>query len=430
MPIDNVKDLQSVFGVKIITRDTGGKDDRIISIPSDLIMECFFIEDIFSISTTGKMIFLDPVGGIEQLPITGHEQLAVVFGSALEREMRFDIWSITNIEQIQQPESAAQSLIEIIFVDTHFQRLTQLEYSKSWTNTRISDIIKDITENMLYITSWGHFEETNETLPYFYMPYWTPVEAIRWLSERASSRENGTAGYLFYIIKEKANFVTMEKLFQQKNIEKTETDNVPLYYKFSQAAGGMGYVNALMDWNLSSIDKLSLSGLRGGHRMGYDFETKTFIDNSYNYTTSIRNYTMHGKRTLYPPLDYAGAKFTNTGENDSAVIDNIYNSEFIHRYSKQLALIATLMGHERREAGTMAYIEWPSTLPSEKVNKMMEGKYLIKSITHYLSAKAVPPYKNKVVFLRNAYTDCDNRTLTASTIVDIDVNVKAIGSRR
>lgn len=424
MAIDDANRAQNIssFVVKIIRPNSDP-----IDISSSDIINCFFIEDIYAYSMLGKITFVDKAGAMEFLPITGEEDIAISYGiGETNQEVRFKIFSFGKVSQTTQVAGSATNVMEIYFVDSYFTNLTQKRFSTSWINSGISDIVEDITLNMVGRPELiVNVEQTREVLPYFYMPYWTPLEAIMWLSKRASGIDSGTAGYLYYQTSIGMNYVTLDKLFQNREVETDSSGNV-LSYK-PGAPGDLEYINTVFGWEINPIDMSALIGIKGGHRLGYDFSTKTLIDNKYTYSGSIPKYTMLGKKTLYPDISDETSKYSLEGDSVSALLDNIYYDEFVKRYSKQFAIIITVRGNERRYAGMVIDLQWPSAVKSEIMHKALEGKYLVKSITHSFTGRSHPPYKQKLVLLKNAYTDSDSKSLLASSKMSLTIKTRKIG---
>jgi hypothetical protein len=376
------------------------------------IIEFVFIEDIFSFCMTAKLTFVDKVGTMELAPLTGNEHVAITYGSKDTYVVVFQIFSISDITGLSQVEEGSQQVIEMTLIEPRYFALTQNVFSKSWVNSRISDVVKDINQNMLANEPFVNFEKSNESLPYFYMPYWTPMEAIKWISDKASGNVSGQPGYLFYSNSLGLNYQTLENMFTTiDNIEIDEKTNQPATYIFNTSRGVASMdAGLIIGWSMSNIDKQSLIVLRGGHRLGFDSHTKTFIDRSFKYSTAISKYTLFGRKTLFPDMSLSNAKYELTGESEVSHIDNQYYSDFIRRYTKQLTFIITVRGHERRHAGQLTQVKWPSGDQRGFFNKNLEGKYMIKSITHSFGPHA-PVYKQKIVLIKTAYDQCDDRTL-------------------
>jgi hypothetical protein len=62
----------------------------------------------------------------------------------------------------------------------------------------------------------------------------------------------------------------------------------------------------------------------------------------------------------------------------------------------------------------MIELEWPSTEKEQKWNKQMKGLYLVKSVTNQWGPTR-PGWVQKLVLLKNGYTDSRNRDLVKAT---------------
>jgi hypothetical protein len=279
---------------------------------------------------------------------------------------------------------------------------------------------------------FDEFEQTAEELPYFYMPYWTPLEAIQWLSMRASGMETGTAGYVYYQTPYDVNFVTLEKLFQSKTVELAPDGTVLPYVPFTsgrdRTALTTNYKNTILGWKMSPVDMSAFGVIKGGHKLGYDFSKKLLIDQSYTYAKAIPLYTMLGKKTLFPDVSDDTMRYTLEGDSNTKILDNMYYNDFIRRYSKQFAFIATVDGSDDRYAGMMVDLQWPSAVDTEFGHKSLRGLYLVKSITHQFSGMMQPPYRQVMVLLKNAYEDSYSTTLMNSSKINMDVKSAKIGN--
>ena len=167
------------------------------------IYDFYFIEDIFKYSMVGKLVFNDRYNFMENGPFTGQEKVALIYGKGdADQNMIFDIWKIGKISQSGPGiRETSEQMIEIYFVDPYYAALSLRRYSRSWKNERYSDIIRDIMNNMLFVSDTGfpiNIETSSNRSEYFYMPYWTPRTALSWLSKRAKGSRTGTSGYLIF----------------------------------------------------------------------------------------------------------------------------------------------------------------------------------------------------------------------------------------
>ena len=412
---EEIKENRSDFAIRIISDDFG-----IIDIENDLITYFEMIEDIFSVSMVGKVTFLDKSGAVELLPITGNEIISITYGEN-ETTRTFIIYDFKKIHQGNDQYASSQTAIEMYFVEPFYLALTQHKYSVSWKDKKISDIISDICTNMLaiYVTN---SEDTNEILPYFYMPYWTPLEALKWLIPRGSGVTSGTAGYLFYSNTKGMNYHTMETLFKSKNYEKSGDGSISKYV-FADT-DNLANPNKILSWSINPIDLQSISYLSGGHKLGYDSSTKSFLDFEYTYSDIISKYTMMGKKTLFFDISNDNSQYYLEGDNDMELLKNLAYHEFITRYSKQFAVSMMVRGLDQRYAGMIIDIPWKSSIEREIKHKMYEGKFLVKSITHQFSGKMQPTYRQLIVAIKTGYTEADTNILHKSTLYDINIPSK------
>jgi hypothetical protein len=416
MPLDPDRTPPEVAEISIILSLEIGNS----SIDAKDLRKLYFIEDIFSFSITGKIIIIDRIGLLEYGPLTGSETLTIIFGED-DVELEFDIFKINKVSQLAQTDSSTQNLIELLFVDKMFFYLTQKRYNISWTDTLASDIVKHIGTHMLNETTFKEFEASKETFSNFYMPYWTPQEALSWIMKRSSGATSGQAGYLFYNNNLGTNFCTIDKLMNDDPAEKEI---------YIHGGKDIYYRNKILGWSISGIDSNALRGVKGGHRMGYDFSTKSLLDNSYTYSSEIANHTMLGKSTLFQDISDSTIDYRLEGESDTKLLDNIYNHEFIKRYSVQQGISIIVVGSSHRYAGGLIEIDWPSSFKSQKLNKPLKGLYLIKSITHQFAGNQTPGWIQKLVLIKNAYTELEIKKigqLVKATKTNIFGSVGSLG---
>jgi hypothetical protein len=92
-----------------------------------------------------------------------------------------------------------------------------------------------------------------------------------------------------------------------------------------------------------------------------------------------------------------------------------------------MAVIITVRGHERRYAGQLANIYWPSGTLKDVYNKNLDGKYLVKSVTHYFGMKR-PTYTQKLVLVKTGYTDSNSRNLVKASKTNIEFKNQRLGT--
>jgi len=378
-------------------------------IDGSCIIDFYFVEDISSFCLTGKLDFIDKHGIVEYGPLTGNEKIVVVYGENEDRQLVFDIVKIGRMIQANPTNPTSESILTIYFADTTFEYFTRRKYSRSWNGESITNISKHILKYWISdpkISQW----EDNDTLVNLATPYWTPMEAMMWLSKRGKGKKSGMPGYVYYNSTENnfsGNWVSLDYLFGKYPYLEVdpyvfETQNI--YYR-----------NKILDWWISGIDKFSLRSLKGGHRLGYDMSTKTFLDREYGYNTAVSKAMLMGRFSLYTDITDYRSNYVYDAEETTTDIDNIFYSDWLKRYNMQQALNIIVRGYEDRYAGMHINIIWTSSDKTQVFNKIFKGRWMIKSITHSFNSRTNIPYRQRLVLLKNAYTDIDHKTLVKAT---------------
>lgn len=372
----------------------------------------YFIEDIFTHCMTGVLRFTDLYGFAEFAPLTGNqEKIHIVYGKDKDISLSFDVYQVNEI--VPQTgggvaDMGSQNLIELVLVDPLFNFLTNQRWSRSWSQDTISNIVNHISRYHLN-ASITNIEASNELID-FCMPFWTPKQAITWLSRRATSSATGKAGYLFFNTSQGLNYVTIDKLLQGSPRKTGETKGV---YVFKNPQN-VNYINNILGWSLTGVDNFFLKWIRGSTKFGYDFSTKSLLETSNTISDGIKNITVLGRKALYSDIGTARANYMIEGESDSDTLQTMYHDEFNKRYTLQQGIKIIVKGNEERYAGSLIEIEWPSTEKELVHNRQLKGLYLVKSVTHQWSPSR-PGWIQKMVLLKNGYTDSRNRNLINAT---------------
>lgn len=403
-----------IFSVEIIFNSGDA-----ISIGTDKIKECYFIEDIFSFCKHGYLSFYDDFGIMEFGPITGNEKIKISYGYDQVKEYTFYITKFPVIEQITEgSEQESKRLLEFHFIDYLYFSLGFKEYSYAWKNTKNSDIVKDICKKFLNITEFNNWEDSTlietEIIDTFYIPYWNIRKTLKWLLKR-SSNENEIPGYLFYTntTNKQYNFITLDTLLSNNRLmTTTEIDNGTYFFNSEYEND----LNRILNWEQNSIDTINFPILSGNKIKGYNFENKHFISKNKLYADNIKNYTLLGKYSLFPDISNNNPKVMLTGIESEKRLNNVFQDEWIKRYNNQNVLAIYVKGHENRHADGMININWPSSdNEKEFYNKNSSGKYLIKSITHYFNPGTNPIFVQKMLCIKNGYYDSDDYNLVRAT---------------
>ncbi len=116
------------------------------------------------------------------------------------------------------------------------------------------------------------------------------------------------------------------------------------------------------------------------------------------------------------------------GDNVEDRLDDIAYNDWVKRYSMQNVANIIVEGHEKRFAGQIIEIEWPSIVDELKNNEVMKGNFLIKSVTHSFEPGQTYFYKQRLVLLKNAYnnvtTDIDLLDAVNTNAFDVERRIR------
>lgn len=413
---------KQIFTVMLIT-----ENENLVFNNAD-ILKLYFIEDIFKFCMTGTITFNDRYNIMEYGPFTGNEKLAIIYSvegqpkSNRSRELIFDVWKVGRIQQVGTGlRETDENLITMHFVDPFYAGFSLRKYSRSWMDTKYSDIMKNILNNMVFFRDGGrkfNIEESSNKTD-FIIPYWNPQTAIRWLMRRAKGNESGTGGYLCFNNTENTfshNLVSLNYLLldlgRTLDLETYKFDSSQVFYK-----------NKILEWWISGLDRNSNAIIRGGVWKGYDFQTKKLMNHEYVYSNGSDNTVMLGRKTLFSKIDDTLSSNVMIGDASDDVIDNISYNDWAKRYNMQFIVNLIVEGHEKRFAGQQIEIKWPSSarIIGNQVpfSDLLKGKYLIKSVTHSFNPGSTFYYKQRLVLIKNAYANVRSKLLYDAKITNL-----------
>jgi len=417
----------AVLGVELITT---GANSNSWAIDFNSIEYLYLIEDLYSFCMTGRIKFIDRIGISEFGPLNGSEKMKIRFGNdggeGNYNNITMNIQKIEKIDRVNETRPASNDMIELVLVDEFYQQWHSHFWSKSWVDTKISDIIKDIATNHVGITEFDNFEPTREVLPYFDTHNRTPAECISWLMNRASGRESKQPGYLCYHGNNNEkdtfgyNLITLEQLMQNKEWMPPYDQNDKAAYMFENDS--QYYINKIKNHKVLNIDLNAIKSLSGGTLMGWDIKRKKLIKQVYTYEDAVDKFTILGRNTLFPTeLQISKTTVKVDGYSNEGIMDNLWFGNWYKEYCNQQLVHITVDGHTKRQVGGMIRVIWPShqegesntvSYNKETFNKQLDGRFLIKSITNYFS-KDIPMtgWQQKLVCIKNGYTSSPNPNL-------------------
>ena len=415
----------NILGVELFTTGANGNT---WTIDFKSIEYAYVIEDLFSFSLSGKISFYDHIGISEFGPLNGSEKIRLRFGNTdgdvKYKNLTLDIIKIHKIEKFKDKAPASANLVELILVDEYYHRWHSHFWSKSWVDTSIGDIIKDICKNHIGIESFVDFEATQEKIEYFDSHLRTPAECVSWLMNRASGSTTKQPGYLLYHGNNTDSehfghsFVTLEKLMQNKKfMQPYDLTSGEAAYVFENE--NPNYINKIKHHKIQNVDLNALKTISGGTLLGWDIRRKKLIKREYTYLDAVKKFTVLGKKTLFPSeLNITRPVIEVDGYSNEVIMDNLWYGNWVREYAHQQLVHITVDGHPQRKVGGMIRIVWPShseptdtTYGGEYFNKQMDGRYMVKTVTHYFDKSLSYGWQQKLVCIKNGYKDSPNPRL-------------------
>lgn len=390
-------------------------------IPAQDLIECWFIEDIYSRCITGKLRFYDTIGLLENGPFTGSEIVRFTYGTEETRILNFVIWETPLIVQAAPNRSTDKSVIECSLVDTSFFRMfytkKSLSFPKGDTHTQI---VKNILMKLIGWPPENIFLEASQDSQEdaIAFPFWSPSDMIQFLLKRTKSVSGGSntgnsSGYLCYNSTEKTfsvNVKTLNYLFSRNN----GVDDVN--YIFEGGADREATQNKIFDWSVSGIDQSLLRSVRGGKFRGFDTKSKFLTEFEYTFAQGIKDTILLGKKSILPDISDVNSSHDILGGNMEELKRVVYD-EWVKMYCLQFMVDIVAQGNEKRYAGHQIQIDWPSiNRQYEKTQKQLNGLYLVKSVTHSFTGHGNNiNYLQKMRLIKNAFDASNAANLLNST---------------
>lgn len=401
-----LKDIQPPFN--------GGE----LELNENAILSFYFIENIENMFLTGALKIEDTGGLFEQLPLTGEESLTVTIEQDIQNKTdnEHSIYSTKTINfefykiEILDAERQRTETYKLYLVEKGFFNYIKKQYSKSYNQKKISQIVDDIFKNQLNLDSNNYdIEETKDKID-FIIPYWKPLTTLRYLTKLSKRQKSPQeSGFLLYTSTgDQDQKVPMKKFISfatllEENIP--SDDNSKYYYKKDTI--NPNFINVFREVRNPHFSNRGIlnNGISGKKSYGVDFtNNKKIFFVSKKYSEFVTSAKMLGK-TSYLSLEL--------DEIDSQVKFSPYNediSENIQDYDFRMALESfnkrevLLDGSLDRHAGQLIYLEQMSDNDVNLYEPKNSGPWIIKGITHYF---VIDGYEQKMTILKDAYSDTD-----------------------
>jgi hypothetical protein len=385
----------------------------------DSMIEITYFEDIFSNTITGRLILGEAEGFIEKLHLNGNEFIRLTFTKASDKHFIIDVlFRIYKISDRQLVNNMQTEGYILYFCSEELILSEQYKVSKSYPQTKISDIVTDITKNYLKVPGNKQVNvEDTKGIYDFVVPNFKPFEAINWLSTYAQSSGKGVFGsdMLFFENNKGYNFSSLQTLFNQspyrtynyepKNIDtKDQPIQDKMYsvlsYKFMNTIDTLGAINSGQFANqLITVDPLLQRYITTNFNYSDYFEKSQSL-NKYPIVNDMENRV--GDKIYETPQAVIKVSPGNHGQKDVPFIGNkpgsyahdIFAEVYIPNRTAQLTLSnynkikLVIDGDPGALAGYVINFNLLSLTPKstdKKPDDFYSGQYLISAVKHSIN---------------------------------------------
>lgn len=387
----------------------------------NLVVEFNYFEDIFNNGISGALVVNDSMNYNQILQLQGQELLVLAFdkpgfGNPIEKNFR-----IYRISSRTQTKNTNENYI-IHFCSEEFLLNEQYKLSKSYENTKISEMVKDIVFNQLKVEQ-KDFKNIDETsgLRSLVVPNFKPIQAINWLCTFALANDNKNIGapFLFFENRDGFHFKSLLNLFQQQPLRKYQYDEKNLKSDKNDMVSDINkeFVNVISFELMNSFDSLTAvrTGALSNKTHTVDPLRLKFGETNFNYKEYVKNSaSLDVGQVPYSAANRFGQKIdetpgvvkfciTSTGQSENKyfkdkeiTINENRAEETVALRTAQLALLFTnrmkilVPGDVELAVGKVVEFNLPeivsnSSTRQKSSDKFYSGKYLITAVRHLIN---------------------------------------------
>lgn len=378
--------------------NSGGKPIDLMEIYTEIVI----YESVFAnTGLIGEIVIRDALNYAETLPIVGNESIHIEYKT---KGVIGD--TITVKGKVFAPLGKSRTSNEKTEV-YKIQFVTDLQFYNRMlrVNTSYEGQITSIASKM-FIDQFGEqnanklmFNETSIGQHKFVFPYWTPIFALSWLSERAYS--NNPSCFLFY---EDVDGFHFKNLLKAIEADPKYTYRVEPKNAYNQGTVE-GFLTKVQDYSITSFfDRLEEygSGMYAGSLLTHNITTKEYEPYTFNYGDSFYNSRHLNQHPLFPQQTTLGNKLNSSSLGFRNVLpvqyrkfNNIFDNEkperyFLERNSIQkqfttLRVTMTVAGNSSLRLLDVLNFELPKfgyldDNEGDWQDKYLSGKYIIVSM--------------------------------------------------
>ena len=364
-------------------------------------------EDLFSPFLVGELLIRDGMNLIQHFPIIGQEKIQITFFTPGlgKNKVAFEVSGIS--ERVYDPTGKQQIYTLYLSSPERMNNMTT-RVSKAYEGT-ISDMVGKIYEEYLLDDDYPveFLAETTLHTHKFVIPNKKPIDAINWLSKRATSEKNPEqANFLFYQTLDGFKFLSPSTLMNQREVQEYRYDPLRSAYN---SAGQRDVVRELQNIKSHSIEDSNnrveqmKRGMFASKLITHDLVTQQWNEHKYTYAdkfdsiphieqhplTSRMQTTMNTKEDsvfrFYPKHKGSQDEIDN---NDRAEEWVLQRKSLIQQLSG-MTLSLELPGDSSRRVGDIVGVKLPTPEPKHNEIKWedqyLSGKYMISAIKHTIT---------------------------------------------
>lgn len=377
---------ESELNVKKIIME---KYDRSASV--DLLpymIDFAFSENIFSKYAKGSIRILDSAGLRSILPMVGDEFITFFVNQPYTDELTSFTFVVDSIVSASKEELKSESY-SINFVASEYLNSLILSHSKSYKNTKISDIILDITKDTHVIVD----KDTTEGNIDFIIPNYDTNEALAVLTGLALN-EQYVSDFTFYGgLDGSYRFKSLSKLFEQDSSHDLFFIDRRLERNTQE---GVFKSNVLAEtFNKMRVNSLNITnGAFGSELYQLNPWEKSFDFQNYSLKDELDRFQqLNGGSRFWSKdwFDYvtqsSSRKYVSRSGQKDFVSESILTRNSQKNLIENIVATLTLTGDLSFKVGQIVEYLRPSSSPEfnadgEKFDKQYRGRYLITSVLH------------------------------------------------
>ena len=363
-----------------------------------------FYEDLFSPFITGSLIVKESLDLVNLFPFIGEEFLELeITTPALEGPTisgKYYIYKLSDRDLVGD----RQVVYQLHFISVEAITDLNKKPSRGFTG-KVSDLVKQFFEDKsfgLETQKKTVIEETSNNVKYI-SNYWSPVENLIFLQNRAANKDN-IPNYVFFENRDGFFFISLDSLYGGNTYQSF------VYDKYTRDDRALGGSIKNIDEDYRRINKITIpvgydymdrisNGMLSSRLLTYDLTTKQYSAKVYDMFTNfdkqkhLNPNPINSRKAIWR----SNAKVFNltkyhsnfTGFGDATNAKYIQERYSLMTLAESNKLEITVPGRTDYTVGQVVEVKLNRIEPmakneSDTDDQMFSGRYLIAAINHYV----------------------------------------------